>query len=289
MIKNNLLTEGYFFISISCYNRFMKTTSPRPSPILGEGENSVIIYTDGSSLGNPGPGGYGCVIVFQSENKVIEFGGYDPKTTNNKMELTAIVTALNYLKGYFLNTVPHPNPPLHKGGENTLITIYTDSSYAINGITKWMFGWQKNNWITSTKTPVLNEELWKQFPPLTTYFKNLSFVHVRGHAGVWGNERCDTIATSFSRKTPISLFNGKLSDYDQEILSTKQNTAGEKKKLKTKSTEKAYSYVSLLSGKVEIHSTWEQCKARVHGKPAKYQKVFSKTEEHELIKKWKTL
>ena len=256
----------------------MKTTSSGfqpPSPKLGEG-NTIIIYTDGSSLGNPGPGGYGCIIVFQSDNSVIELGGYELKTTNNKMELTAILTALSTLKK---NNV---SPDIE-------IVIHTDSSYAINGITKWMFGWMKNNWITSTKTPVLNEELWKQFPPLTTYFKKLSFIHVRGHAGVWGNERCDTIATSFSRKTSIELFNGKLSDYDQEILSTKQNTTVEKKKSKTKSTEKAYAYVSLLNGKVEIHSTWEQCKARVHGKPAKYQKVFSKTEETQLIKKWKTL
>lgn len=239
-------------------------------------EKSIIIYTDGSSLGNPGHGGFGCVIVFQVENKVIELGGYEPKTTNNKMELTAILTALQFLKKD--NVSP-----------DTEIVIHTDSSYAINGITKWIFGWQKNNWITSTKSAVLNSELWKQFPPLTTYFKKLSFVHVRGHAGVWGNERCDTIATSFSSKTPIELFNGKLSDYHPEILSTKQSSTVEKKKSKTKSTEKAYAYVSLLNGKVETHSTWEQCKARVHGKPAKYQKVFSESEQSELIKKWKTL
>jgi ribonuclease HI len=256
----------------------MKTISPilRTSfPKLGKG-NTIIIYTDGSSLGNPGPGGYGCVIVFQDKELVVELGAYANATTNNKMELTAILTALEYLGK---NNV----------SSNTEIVIHTDSSYAINGITKWIFGWQKNNWMTSTKTPVLNSELWEQLVVLKNYFKNLTFKHVRGHAGIWGNERCDIIATSFSRKTPIELFKGKLLGYSQDILSTKQSTTVEKKKQKTKSTEKAYSYVSLLNGKIETHSTWEQCKALVHGKPAKYQKVFSKTEENELIKKWKTL
>jgi ribonuclease HI len=238
--------------------------------------DSIIIYTDGSSLGNPGHGGFGVVIVLQNENKVIELGGYEPKTTNNKMELTAILTALTYLKQ-------------KKVSPDTKIVIHTDSSYAINGITKWIFGWQKNNWITSTKSAVLNSELWKQFPPLTTYFKNLKFQHVRGHAGIYGNERCDTIATLFSSKTPIKLFNGKLSDYDQEILSIRSNPIASEKTAKKKSNEKAYSYVSLLDHIVKTHSTWDDCKARVHGKPAKYQKVFSKAEETELINKWKTL
>ena len=269
-----------------------------PSPKLGEG--NIIIYTDGSSLGNPGPGGYGCVIVFQDENKVVELGAHASLTTNNKMELTAIMDALQYLKTQ--NT-----------SVSAKIEIYTDSSYAINGITKWIFGWQKNNWITSTKSPVLNSEIWKPIGQLTQYFKNLSFHHVRGHAGVWGNERCDFIATAYAAKQPPQLFNGSLSNYDVRVLpdnsmattspqpssriaSGTGSNSGEggiqvsqKKKpssKKSSSSEKAYSYVSVIGGDVKTHSNWDDCKARVHGKAAKYKKVYSAGEEAALKKEW---
>lgn len=231
------------------------------------------MYTDGSSLGNPGPGGYGCVIVFQSENKVIEFGGYDPKTTNNKMELTAILTTLQYLKK---NNV----------SSDTEIVIHTDSSYAINGITKWMFGWQKNNWITSTKTPVLNSEIWKQLVSLKSHFKNISFVHVRGHAGVWGNERCDTIATSFAMHKKQDLFHGELAAYDQRILTPTISTTPSKNTVKKKTSEKAYAYVAQVNGTVQIFKDWESCKAAVHGKSSRYKKVFSQKEQDALIRSW---
>lgn len=241
--------------------------------------HSIIIYTDGSSLGNPGPGGYGCVVVFQDKGLVVELGAYEKATTNNKMELTAIVTALDYLKQY-------------KVSPDTEIVIHTDSSYAINGITKWMFGWLKNNWITSTKTPVLNSEIWKQLIPLKNYFKNLSFKHVRGHAGIWGNERCDMIATSFASKTKIDLFYGEIVDYDSRILvnditSRKGSVINVSQKSKSaKNSGKVYSYVALVNGKIQTFKDWESCKSVVHGRSSKYKKVFSKQEEESLIKEW---
>lgn len=242
------------------------------------------MYTDGSSLGNPGPGGYGCVIVFNDDNKVIELGGYCAETTNNKMELTAIVTALDYLKQQ-IPPRPSATPP-KLGGDQPQITIYTDSSYAINGITKWMFGWQKNNWITSTKTPVLNSEIWKQLVSLKSHFKNLSFVHVRGHAGVWGNERCDTIATSFAMHKKQDLFYGELAAYDQRILTPTISTTPSKNTAKKKTSEKAYAYVAHVNGTVQIFKDWESCKAAVHGKSSKYKKVFSQKEQDALIRSW---
>ncbi len=264
----------------SCYNRFMKS-------------HSIIIYTDGSSLGNPGPGGFGCVIVFQEKDHVVELGGYARETTNNKMELTAIITALEYLKNHHVSA-------------DTKIVIHTDSSYAINGITKWVFGWQKNNWVTSTKSPVLNSELWKQFVPLTKYFSAITFDHVRGHAGVWGNERCDMIATSFASKKTIELFNGKLSRYDDRILSKQIQSVSSSKKTLTiavstnrkviskkaekstygKGSGKAHSYVAQVNGKVYTFEDWDSCKAAVYGRSAKYKKVFSAAEEKKLIQEW---
>lgn len=253
--------------------------------------NSIIIYTDGSSLGNPGPGGYGCVIVFTEKELVVELGAYAKATTNNKMELIAIVTALDYLKQ-------------HKVTPDSPIVIHTDSSYAINGITKWIFGWMKNNWMTAAKSPVLNSEIWKQLVPLKSHFKNLMFEHVKGHSGIWGNERCDMIATNFAANKPIDLFHGKLSEYDDRILSKqKQSTSSAKKQgsisvsstPKSSSSEKgkygkgsgkAYSYVAQVNGKVYTFEDWDSCKAAVYGRSAKYKKVFSKLEEGELKKEW---
>ena len=253
--------------------------------------HSIIIYTDGSSLGNPGPGGYGCVIVFQEKGLVVELGAHARATTNNKMELTAIVTALDYLKQ-------------HRVSPDSHIVIHTDSSYAINGITKWVFGWLKNNWVTVAKSPVLNSEIWKQLVPLKNNFKNVIFEHVKGHSGIWGNERCDMIATSFAANMSIDLFHGKLSEYDDRILSKQQQPTSSAKKQgsisvsstpKSSSSEKgkygkgsgkAYSYVAQVNGKVYTFEDWDSCKAAVYGRSAKYKKVFSAQEERELKREW---
>lgn len=238
----------------------------------------IIIYTDGSSLGNPGPGGYGCVIVFQDNRQVQELGGGDRMTTNNKMELTAIIESLKYLKKQSIST-------------DASIIIRTDSSYAINGITKWIHGWKKKNWITSTKQVVLNVGLWQQLDELCGYYRNITWEHVRGHVGIWGNERCDTIATSFSGGSPEKLYSGSLDQYNQNVLQVSQGVSSKKPKssVSSKKTGKAYSYVSLVGGVIEIHSNWEECNRRVTGKNAKFKKVFSEQEEKKLIEEWNRL
>ncbi len=212
------------------------------------------------------------MIVFQDKGEVIEIGGYAKETTNNKMELTAIKTALELLRH-------------KKVSPDTPIVIHTDSSYAINGITKWTKGWMRSGWVTQQKTDVLNAELWKPLAELERHFTKLKFEHVRGHAGVWGNERCDQIATTFATGSKPALFHGKLSGYDVRILSRdvsmKPSKSGSSKK-----SGPAHSYVSLLDGVVKTHKTWDACKARVHGKPAKYQKVFSADEEKKLVTEW---
>jgi ribonuclease HI len=233
----------------------------------------IIIYTDGSSLGNPGPGGYGCVLVFQGTEEVFELGGYAKETTNNKMELTAIKTVLEFL--------------MHKKvSPTTPIVIHTDSSYAINGITKWTAGWQRKGWVTMQKTSVLNVELWKPIAELKKLFPKISFVHVRGHAGVWGNERCDIIATSFASGEKPKLYHGKLGGYDTRILSSEVTTTPSQKSSGSRKSGAAYSYVAQVNGKIYTFEDWESCKAAVHGRSSKYKKVFSKDEEEKLKKEW---
>ncbi len=140
------------------------------------------IFTDGSSLGNPGPGGYGAVFV--KEGKIIyELGGYDKQTTNNKMELQAVIETLKYVS--------------HKFDLCEEVVIHADSSYVLGGITAWVFNWEKNGWIKADKKPVLNKELWQELIGLVREFKGkLSWVKVKGHSGHEYNERADTIATT---------------------------------------------------------------------------------------------
>ena len=140
----------------------------------------VKAYTDGACSGNPGPGGWGVYLV--AENNVGEIVkeevlyGKNKETTNQIMELTAAIQALESLKR-----------------KNVEITIFTDSKYVIDGITKWIFGWQQNNWSTASKKPVANRLLWEQLFILTK-IQNVEWVWVKGHAGHPQNELCDQLA-----------------------------------------------------------------------------------------------
>lgn len=228
-----------------------------------------IIFSDGASRGNPGPGGYGVVVA--TDDSVAELGGRKDDTTNNQMELMGVIEGLTYLKNK---------------NETGDVTIYTDSSYVINGITKWMYGWQKNGWQTKEKKDVLNKEFWQRLVEVSRSF-DIDWQLLPGHAGVPGNERCDEIATSFADKSEVELFDGSRNDYGVSLDVTIDES---KLKEKSRKNQKAYSYVSLVDGKAQAHQTWAECEARVKGKKgAKYRKVFSKEEEEELIEEWKQI
>ena len=128
---------------------------------------SVVIYTDGACKGNPGPGGWGAWLSFGEHNKSL--CGGERETTNNRMELTAVIEALNALK--------RPVP----------VQIYTDSKYVQQGISQWIHGWKKNGWRTSDKKPVKNADLWQHLDQLAQQFE-IEWLWVKGHAGDVGNE-----------------------------------------------------------------------------------------------------
>lgn len=140
----------------------------------------VDIFTDGACSGNPGAGGYGSILRYGTHEK--EISGGSAQTTNNRMELTAVIEALKLLK------------------EPCEITIYTDSQYVVNGITKgWAESWKKNGWRKGDNKPALNPELWDAL--LTELSKHqYTFVWLRGHAGHPENERCDKLAVAQSQK-----------------------------------------------------------------------------------------
>ena len=134
----------------------------------------VVIYTDGSSLGNPGPGGYGAVLHYGSHTK--ELSGGFRCTTNNRMEVLAAIEALKSL-----------TQPCH-------VTLHTDSQYLVNAVSKgWARRWQANAWMRNRKNRAINPDLWEQLLMLLKTHQ-VEFVWVRGHAGNAGNERCDHLA-----------------------------------------------------------------------------------------------
>jgi len=232
-------------------------------------KEKIIIYTDGSSLGNPGPGGWGAVVF--RDGKVIELGGSYENTTNNKMELTAAIEALGSVKNL-----------------DEEITLYTDSSYTINGITKWIEGWQVNNWLKRDKTEVLNQDLWKKLID-TTSGESIKWVHVAGHSGMIGNERADDIATSFAKGENPKLYKGQKSDYDLDLLDVSYDEKMKSARSKTRSHSKAraYSYLSLVDRTLKKHKTWQECESRIKGKKGvRYKKSISPEDEKKIIKEW---
>ncbi len=133
----------------------------------------VVIYTDGACKGNPGPGGWGAWLRSGPHEK--ELWGGEPLTTNNRMELTAVIEALSALK------------------QRSRVALHTDSEYVKNGITTWIHGWKKRGWTTADRKPVKNVDLWQRLDTLAASHQ-VSWHWVRGHTGDPGNERADALA-----------------------------------------------------------------------------------------------
>ncbi|BAY22715.1 ribonuclease H [Calothrix sp. NIES-2100] len=162
------------------------------------------IYTDGACTGNPGPGGWGVVVYF-SDGSIHEIGGASDHTTNNKMEMQAAIAALQFLQ---------------TSGQNQPITLYTDSEYLINSVTKWIKGWKKKGWKKADGKPVQNQDLLETLDELNSYI--VKWEYVRGHSGNIGNERCDVIARTFASGKVPSLKQSSLTDDHQSLPQTNQ-------------------------------------------------------------------
>lgn len=140
----------------------------------------VKIYTDGACSGNPGPGGYGAILMYEENKK--EISGGEANTTNNKMELMAAIVALETLK------------------EPCDVKLYSDSAYLVNAYNQnWIEGWKKNNWKNSSKQDVKNRELWERLERQTA-IHNVKFIKVKGHSDNEFNNRCDELAVLESKK-----------------------------------------------------------------------------------------
>ncbi|MBV8850444.1 MAG: ribonuclease HI [Methylobacteriaceae bacterium] len=143
----------------------------------------VEIWTDGACSGNPGPGGWGAILVSGGKEK--ELSGGEPLTTNNRMELMAAISALEALT------------------RRCSVDLHTDSQYLREGITKWLAGWKKRNWVTAAKTPVKNVDLWQRLEAAAAKH-DIHWKWVRGHAGNMRNERADELArAAIRRNAPV--------------------------------------------------------------------------------------
>jgi ribonuclease HI len=204
-------------------------------------KDTILIFTDGAAKGNPGKGGYG--VVISHSGMVLEKGGFKVRTTNNEMELKAVVEALKEVAG---KKVP--------------VEIYTDSKYVVEGAKGWVFGWFKNNWQTMAKTDVLNKELWQELLQLLGRVE-IIWHKVPGHVGIIGNERADTIASTFAEKGEFKLYVGPLNGYGLNIHDTSydEEKAQERSDARKRQALKAYSYVSAVDGVVMVHKTWAEC------------------------------
>lgn len=241
-------------------------------------DNSILIYTDGASSGNPGPGGWGTLIVDTRTEKVYELGEPLKRTTNNETELLALLEGLRKLSELSLTKDVH-------------IYVYLDSEYVRNGVTKWMKGWKQKGWVTSTGEAVKNKEIWMAIGEELEMLKKIiiEYIHVDGHAGILGNERVNDIAQGYAQGITVDLYAGTLAKYSLTVdqLFLDPHGAGVKSAAKKFSgATKGGWYLSIVDGVLEKHLTWAACEMRVKGTKAVFKKVTSVEEENTWIKKY---
>lgn len=242
---------------------------------------NIVIYTDGACSGNPGPGGWASVIIFpegviakgslvQGFDEVVELGGRDLSTTNNRMEMLAVIRALQFSD--------HPE---------VLVDVYTDSVYVIRGITQWAFAWKKRGWKTAEGKDVQNKDLWQTLMHVVGSRKEKVRWHFcRGHRGTPGNERCDELSVQASRGQRLDLYRGPLSGYGYDVMPPPEPEALPEMKAKVEKV-KAHSYLSDLGGVVSRHKDWPSCEAKVKGRSgAKFKKALSPEDEASILKSW---
>lgn len=236
-------------------------------------DKTICVYTDGACSGNPGPGGWAAVIFFP-EGRVLELGGGERPTTNNRMEMHGAIAALSAV-------LERPEP----------VKLYTDSGLLINGIKAWIHAWKRKGWVTAGGSPVVNRDLWERLDSLAAAMKGrLSWGHVKGHAGHEVNERCDAIAVAFSKGQRPALYEGPAVGCGYSLLEPGEEhlhkPGAGKSGSKPKPPKGGY-YLSVIHGQVFRDAAWPICQARVHGvSGAKFKKVAGPDDERAALEGW---
>lgn len=206
------------------------------------------------------------------DGRIEELGGGEKRATNNRMELMAALRAIERVRKDQAST------------REQRILILTDSMYLINGMTKWAHGWARKGW----PEDLANRELWQE---LYAVRGHLEWRHVRGHAGIPGNERADQIAVGFSKGAAPALFVGAATEYPVQLSAalppSAPPSAGDTSHTVAPSPASSVVYLSLVDGKLERHTDWKSCEARVKGRSgARFQKALSPQEEAEILTRW---
>jgi len=243
----------------------------RPGAVGG-----TLVFTDGAAKGNPGPGGWGAIVLTPS-GEVTELGGAGGHTTNNRMELSGAIAALESLR-----STPGP------------VDVHTDSTYLIHGISRWIKAWKKRSWKTIAGKDVLNRDLWEELDALIAERGRRNAVrwhYVKGHADIPGNERADLIATEHAAGRPLALYRGPIADYPVSLLDLHGSPPSEERPSAPRSgtarKRPPYSYLSVVAGRPMRHRTWAECESRVKGKSgARFKKASSAEEESAILRAW---
>lgn len=233
---------------------------------------TITVFTDGAAKGNPGPGGWGAILA--ARGRVREIGAGSPYTTNNQMEMTAVIEALRAVRGV-----------------DGVVEMHTDSTYVIRGITEWIHGWRRRGWMTAEGQPVLNRELWEILAAEVGQRGRggIHWHYVRGHSEIPGNERADEIAVAFSNGAPADLYDGPLVGYPVDLSDRPEDTSLPKRSGSAGGSKArpAFSYLSVVDGIAMRHTSWAECERRVKGVAgAKFKKAMTADDESSILTTW---
>lgn len=235
----------------------------------------VWVFSDGAARGNPGPAGWGAIVaaIDGPSGQVIELGGAADHATNNQMELAGAIAGLRQARHY-----------------DWPVTICSDSTYVISGITSWIHGWRRRDWRTAAGEPVANQSHWERLDQAARALKRgVQWRYVPGHRGIPANERVDTIACAFADHVPIQLYDGPLVGYDVAIFDLPEETThpAPPQPRRTERPSAPFCYLSLVGGVLERHPTWYACEARIKGvSGARFRKAMTEAEAREIARSW---
>lgn len=261
--------------------------SSKPNDALS---HEILVYCDGACKGNPGPGGWGAVVLVGGrEGTVQEFGGGEQLTTNNIMELVGATRGLEAAECALLKNRPRSTAQIRQ------VRVFCDSKYVIQGASQWRHGWKKSNWVKQDGTPVANLRYWQELDALCDRLAlrtKVEWVYVEGHAGIPGNERCDEIAQGIALGRSVTLYSGRYGDYGIDLfepltVNRKPQTDIETESGSGTGKKKYPLYLSYINGELREHASWPECQAVVNGRSgAKYKKVTSAGEYQKTLASW---
>jgi ribonuclease HI len=235
-------------------------------------EPETVVFADGAAKGNPGPGGWGAIVVTPA-GEVTELGGRAAHTTNNRMELTAAIEALR-----------------HVGAAPGRVAVHTDSTYVLRGIREWIHAWRRSGWRTRDGRDVQNRDLWEALAAAAARAGDVAWHYVRGHRGIPGNERVDAIANAFAAGKRPQLYRGPLVRYDVAVHDVPEDTRVPARTPGAASSGRRaapHSYLSLVDGRPARHATWPECERRVKGRSgARFKKAMSAADEEAILRSW---